>query len=216
MLVKCVASWGFMIHRNCENHTSTSISSNAGCWSASGAAFRTNRTRRRVFLCETCEVVLPCLIESLMLLCSQTLNKNYKLFVSSVSFLLFLFAVCLLVLCACSGFVRAQQQVYLIEPLGQSEDGDHAVYRQEDLKVSGRPGCGSSSNTSTPYDRDRGPALAGLFRSRSWVGDMGLVWWTWWKFRCLKMSLNINNASRHEALSNGNWGAGVWWSSHRC
>ncbi|XP_041819034.1 disintegrin and metalloproteinase domain-containing protein 8 [Chelmon rostratus] len=70
-----------------------------------------------------------------------------------------------------SGFVRARQQVYLIEPLGQSEDGDHAVYRQEDLKVSGRPGCGSSSNTSTPYDRDRGPALAGLFRSRSWKSE---------------------------------------------
>ncbi|XP_070846661.1 zinc metalloproteinase-disintegrin-like atrase-A [Chaetodon trifascialis] len=67
-----------------------------------------------------------------------------------------------------SGFMRAWQQVYLIEPLGQTEDGEHAVYRQEDLKVSGRPGCGSSSNATTPYDRDRGPPLASLYRSRSW------------------------------------------------
>ncbi|XP_068438928.1 disintegrin and metalloproteinase domain-containing protein 8-like isoform X2 [Clinocottus analis] len=73
-----------------------------------------------------------------------------------------------------SGFVRTRQQVYLIEPLGRGEDGDHAVYRREHLKVSGRPGCGPSSNGSTPYDRDRdqdwhpGPRLAGLFRSRSW------------------------------------------------
>ncbi|XP_070783091.1 disintegrin and metalloproteinase domain-containing protein 8-like [Enoplosus armatus] len=72
-----------------------------------------------------------------------------------------------------SGFVRARQQVYLIEPLGQSEDGDHAVYRREHLKTSVRSACGSSSNTSTPYDedqdQDQGPRLAGLFRSRSWV-----------------------------------------------
>ncbi|XP_040923423.1 disintegrin and metalloproteinase domain-containing protein 8 [Toxotes jaculatrix] len=67
-----------------------------------------------------------------------------------------------------SGFVRTQQQVYLIEPLGQSEDGDHAVYRREHLKISGSLGCGSSSNTTMLYDQDQGPQLAGLFRSRSW------------------------------------------------
>nr|XP_046232317.1 zinc metalloproteinase-disintegrin-like BjussuMP-1 [Scatophagus argus] len=66
-----------------------------------------------------------------------------------------------------SGFVRARQQVYLIEPLGQSDDGPHAVYRREQLKVSGRPGCGSSSNGSL-YDRDQSPPLAGLYRTRSW------------------------------------------------
>ncbi|XP_035527384.1 disintegrin and metalloproteinase domain-containing protein 8-like [Morone saxatilis] len=67
-----------------------------------------------------------------------------------------------------SGFVRARQQLYLIEPLGQSEDGDHAVYRQEHLKFSSRPG--SSSNTTVSYDRDQdqGPRPAGLFRSRMW------------------------------------------------
>uniref|UniRef100_UPI003AACAE1B zinc metalloproteinase-disintegrin-like atrase-A n=1 Tax=Centroberyx gerrardi TaxID=166262 RepID=UPI003AACAE1B len=67
-----------------------------------------------------------------------------------------------------SGFVRARQQVYLIEPLGDSEDGEHAVYRQERLRVSGRSACGSSSNTSTLYDQDRGPRLSGLFKSRPW------------------------------------------------
>ncbi|XP_035469320.2 zinc metalloproteinase-disintegrin-like berythractivase [Scophthalmus maximus] len=70
-----------------------------------------------------------------------------------------------------SGFVRARQQLYLIEPLGRSDEGDHAVYRHEHLKT-------SSSNTTVLFDRerdrdqdrdqDRGPRLAGLFRSRPW------------------------------------------------
>ncbi|XP_069373376.1 zinc metalloproteinase-disintegrin-like 2d isoform X2 [Paralichthys olivaceus] len=65
-----------------------------------------------------------------------------------------------------SGFVRVRRQVYMIEPLGQSEDGDHAVYRHEHLKVS----SGSTSNTTTMYDQDeaQGPRLAGLLRSRPW------------------------------------------------
>ncbi|XP_028287612.1 zinc metalloproteinase-disintegrin-like 2d [Parambassis ranga] len=71
-----------------------------------------------------------------------------------------------------SGFVRARQQVYLIEPLEQTDDGDHAVYREEHLKISGSPTCGSSSNTSKWYDQDQdqdvAPQLAGLFRSRLW------------------------------------------------
>ncbi|GAA6214640.1 zinc metalloproteinase-disintegrin-like 2d [Lates japonicus] len=70
-----------------------------------------------------------------------------------------------------SGFVRARQQVYLIEPLGQSDDADHAVYRQEHLMISSSPGCGTSSNTTMLYDnkdQDQGPRLAGLFKSRSW------------------------------------------------
>ncbi|XP_034716654.1 disintegrin and metalloproteinase domain-containing protein 8-like [Etheostoma cragini] len=73
-----------------------------------------------------------------------------------------------------SGFVRARQQVYLIEPLGQSEDGDHAVYRPEHLKTSGSAGWGSSSNNTPLYDQDpvQGPRLSGLFKSRSWVGDV--------------------------------------------
>ncbi|KAK2820733.1 hypothetical protein Q5P01_023692 [Channa striata] len=58
-----------------------------------------------------------------------------------------------------SGLVRARQQVYLIEPLGQSESGDHAVYRQEHVKING---------SNMLYDQDQGPRLAGLFRSRSW------------------------------------------------
>ncbi|KAG7231800.1 hypothetical protein INR49_008950, partial [Caranx melampygus] len=67
------------------------------------------------------------------------------------------------------GFVRARQQVYLIEPLGQSDDGDHAIYRHEDLKVKGRPGCGATSDTTTTMlqDREQEPRPAGLLRSRS-------------------------------------------------
>ncbi|KAG7506865.1 zinc metalloproteinase-disintegrin-like 2d [Solea senegalensis] len=67
-----------------------------------------------------------------------------------------------------SGFVRARQQLYLIEPLGKSEDEEHAVYRQENLKISRRPRCGSLSNTTVLYDRDQVPHQAGLFRSRLW------------------------------------------------
>ncbi|KAM6896866.1 zinc metalloproteinase-disintegrin-like 2d [Xenentodon cancila] len=87
------------------------------------------------------------------------------------------------------GFLRARRQVYLIEPLGQSDEEEHAVYRQEHLKISGRPACGFS-NTTMLYDRDgdrdedrdedrdrdwdrdqdlgHRPEPAGLFRSRSW------------------------------------------------
>ncbi|XP_029977646.1 zinc metalloproteinase-disintegrin-like jararhagin [Sphaeramia orbicularis] len=69
-----------------------------------------------------------------------------------------------------SGFVRAQQQIYLIEPLGPSDDSEHAVYRQEHLKICHTPDCESSFNTTTLYDldKDQGPRPAGLFRSKSW------------------------------------------------
>ncbi|XP_056153139.1 zinc metalloproteinase-disintegrin-like 2d [Lampris incognitus] len=68
-----------------------------------------------------------------------------------------------------NGFVRARQQVYLIEPLEDRDDGDHAVYKQEHLKVSSSPRCGSSSNiTAYDHDQDLGPKLSGLFRSRPW------------------------------------------------
>ncbi|KAA8581261.1 hypothetical protein FQN60_002842 [Etheostoma spectabile] len=69
-----------------------------------------------------------------------------------------------------SGFVRARQQVYLIEPLGPSEDADHAVYRPEHLKIGSSAGCGSSSNSTPLDDQDpaQGPRLSGLFKSRSW------------------------------------------------
>uniref|UniRef100_A0A3Q3K3I3 ADAM metallopeptidase domain 8b n=1 Tax=Monopterus albus TaxID=43700 RepID=A0A3Q3K3I3_MONAL len=73
-----------------------------------------------------------------------------------------------------SGFVRAQQQVYLIEPLGQSEDGEHALYRQENLRTSGSPSCGSTSNATTLYDQDQdqGPRVAGLFGSSPWKMEL--------------------------------------------
>ncbi|MEQ2294805.1 hypothetical protein AMECASPLE_007526 [Ameca splendens] len=68
-----------------------------------------------------------------------------------------------------SGFLRVQQQLYLIEPLGQAVDEEHAVYKWEHVKSSGG---GSSSNSTLLFDRDlnheRGPQPEGLFRSRSW------------------------------------------------
>uniref|UniRef100_A0A8C7DEX8 ADAM metallopeptidase domain 8b n=1 Tax=Oncorhynchus kisutch TaxID=8019 RepID=A0A8C7DEX8_ONCKI len=68
-----------------------------------------------------------------------------------------------------SGFVRAEQKVYLIEPLGDSADGEHALYRQEHLRTN-KASCGHS-NDSTVYDHDQGPAprLSGLFKSKGWV-----------------------------------------------
>ncbi|XP_007572999.1 zinc metalloproteinase-disintegrin-like 2d [Poecilia formosa] len=71
-----------------------------------------------------------------------------------------------------SGFLRVRRQVYLIEPLGQTVDEEHAVYRWEHLKTPGQPGAGFSSNASMLFDRDQNqepnPQPEGLFRSRSW------------------------------------------------
>ncbi|XP_023124384.2 zinc metalloproteinase-disintegrin-like 2d [Amphiprion ocellaris] len=70
-----------------------------------------------------------------------------------------------------SGFLKTRQQVYLIEPLEQTDDGEHAVYRREHLKISNSVACGSSNSTmmyDQDQDQDLGPQLASLFRSRSW------------------------------------------------
>lgn len=81
--------------------------------------------------------------------------------------------LCPLISCVCSGFLRARQQVYLIEPLGQSEDGEHAVYRPEQLKVDSQPGCGDTSNaTSRLFDKDQAPRPAALLGPRSQVSAM--------------------------------------------
>ncbi|KAJ8264317.1 hypothetical protein GJAV_G00147740 [Gymnothorax javanicus] len=60
------------------------------------------------------------------------------------------------------GFVRAKQQVYLIEPLSDSVDGDHAVYRQEHLR-SKRSTCGNSNETFY----DHGPRVSGSYKPNS-------------------------------------------------
>ncbi|KAM4526537.1 zinc metalloproteinase-disintegrin-like VMP-III [Fundulus diaphanus] len=73
-----------------------------------------------------------------------------------------------------SGVLRVQQQVYLIEPLGQTVDEEHAVYRREHLKIPGPPGRASSTNTTLLFDQDQnqnqepGPQPEGLFKPRSW------------------------------------------------
>ncbi|KAM4715326.1 zinc metalloproteinase-disintegrin-like protein H4 subunit A [Anableps anableps] len=75
-----------------------------------------------------------------------------------------------------SGFLRVQQQVYLIEPLGQTVDEEHAVYRWEHLNIPGQPGSGFSSNTSLLFDQDQNqesnPQPEGLFKSRSWKAKL--------------------------------------------
>ncbi|XP_066521698.1 disintegrin and metalloproteinase domain-containing protein 8 isoform X2 [Hoplias malabaricus] len=57
------------------------------------------------------------------------------------------------------GFVRAEQQLYLIEPLSDSTEGDHAFYKQEDLKMNSR------ESSFTIYDNE--PRVAGLFKHSS-------------------------------------------------
>uniref|UniRef100_A0A3B5JUP6 Zinc metalloproteinase-disintegrin-like 2d n=1 Tax=Takifugu rubripes TaxID=31033 RepID=A0A3B5JUP6_TAKRU len=66
------------------------------------------------------------------------------------------------------GFLKTRRRVYLIEPLGGSDEGEHAVFRREQLKVSGTRSCGSV----TLYDGDRDPKPAKR-RSRSWKPKPG-------------------------------------------
>ena len=51
--------------------------------------------------------------------------------------------------------------MYLIEPLSDSTEGDHAFYKQEDLKRS------TEEPEITAYDRE--PRVAGLFKPSSLV-----------------------------------------------
>ncbi|XP_007251367.3 zinc metalloproteinase-disintegrin-like batroxstatin-1 [Astyanax mexicanus] len=61
------------------------------------------------------------------------------------------------------GFVRAEQQLYLIEPLSDSTEGDHALYKQEDLRRNKR------GTNNTVYDHE--PRLAALFKRSSRKGS---------------------------------------------
>ncbi|KAL0984254.1 hypothetical protein UPYG_G00139090 [Umbra pygmaea] len=63
-----------------------------------------------------------------------------------------------------SGFLQAEQKIYLIEPLDATVDGEHALYRQEHLKAN-ETRCGHS-NESIIYDNepDLGPRLLGLYK----------------------------------------------------
>uniref|UniRef100_A0A8C9VZU6 ADAM metallopeptidase domain 8a n=1 Tax=Scleropages formosus TaxID=113540 RepID=A0A8C9VZU6_SCLFO len=60
------------------------------------------------------------------------------------------------------GFVRAQHQVYLIEPLEGSTEGEHALYRQEHLRRRRRAACGHSNGTV--YDLS--PRISALFKEK--------------------------------------------------
>ncbi|KAL4639998.1 zinc metalloproteinase-disintegrin-like ohanin isoform X2 [Arapaima gigas] len=61
------------------------------------------------------------------------------------------------------GFMRAKQSVYLIEPLAGSANGDHAIYRPENLR-SRRATCGNDNDTY--YDHE--PRVSEVFKSSGW------------------------------------------------
>ncbi|XP_062858756.1 zinc metalloproteinase-disintegrin-like batroxstatin-1 [Trichomycterus rosablanca] len=58
------------------------------------------------------------------------------------------------------GFVRAKEQMYLIEPLSDNAEGDHAIYKQESLKLRKR----SPDYTGL----DRVPRMVSLFKRSLW------------------------------------------------
>ncbi|XP_026873436.2 disintegrin and metalloproteinase domain-containing protein 8a [Electrophorus electricus] len=58
------------------------------------------------------------------------------------------------------GFLRAENQVYLIEPLEESVKGDHALYKQEHLQTK-RAAAGYINDTVNYL----GPRFAGLYKS---------------------------------------------------
>ncbi|KAI2658716.1 Disintegrin and metalloproteinase domain-containing protein 8 [Labeo rohita] len=61
------------------------------------------------------------------------------------------------------GFVRVKQQVYLIEPLTNHTDGDHALYKHEHLRWK-RSSCAEPS--TTVYDHE--PPVAAPLKSSTW------------------------------------------------
>ncbi|XP_052428928.1 disintegrin and metalloproteinase domain-containing protein 8-like [Carassius gibelio] len=60
------------------------------------------------------------------------------------------------------GFLRVKNQVYLIEPLEESVDGDHAIYKQEHLRT--KQGVFGYIN-DTVYDL--GPKSSGLYKGKN-------------------------------------------------
>ncbi|XP_038265613.1 disintegrin and metalloproteinase domain-containing protein 8 isoform X2 [Dermochelys coriacea] len=63
-----------------------------------------------------------------------------------------------------SGFFWADQTVYLIEPLGGDDKGEHAVYRADHLRVK-RGTCGDA-NVTLEYDHE--PKVAAAMKSHHW------------------------------------------------
>lgn len=64
----------------------------------------------------------------------------------------------------CSGFLKTEKQVYLIEPLEESVDGNHAIFKQEHLRV--KQGTFGYVN-DTVYDL--GPRFSGLYKGKNMV-----------------------------------------------
>ncbi|XP_062381668.1 zinc metalloproteinase-disintegrin-like protein H4 subunit A isoform X2 [Sardina pilchardus] len=61
-----------------------------------------------------------------------------------------------------SGFLRAAQQVYLIDPLEDSPEGDHAIYKPQHMR--GRTAKCGLTNTTEDDDSFIQPRAAGVFR----------------------------------------------------
>ncbi|XP_062330034.1 zinc metalloproteinase-disintegrin-like 4a isoform X1 [Osmerus eperlanus] len=107
-----------------------------------------------------------------------------------------------------SGSVRLRQQVYLIEPLEHSADGDHALYKQEHLQTNSSS-CGLINSTTfydhdhndpnlnpnyTHYDHDQTPVVAGLFKSRLWKTQSILSQLSRESPRIIELYLVVDNA----------------------
>lgn len=90
--------------------------------------------------------------------------------------------------------------MYLIEPLGGSEDGQHAVYSPEQLKVGSQPGCGASSNSSSSSrsDREEAPQPAALRGSRSKVSGRVVMSFSSEIYNDTQTSLSLDACVKHE------------------
>nr|XP_055032462.1 zinc metalloproteinase-disintegrin-like jararhagin isoform X2 [Misgurnus anguillicaudatus] len=64
------------------------------------------------------------------------------------------------------GFIRVKQQMYLIEPLTNHSDGDHAIYKQEHLKMRRKKRSTSAESDVTFYDHEP-PVFASLKYNRN-------------------------------------------------
>uniref|UniRef100_A0A674IR39 ADAM metallopeptidase domain 8 n=1 Tax=Terrapene triunguis TaxID=2587831 RepID=A0A674IR39_9SAUR len=85
-----------------------------------------------------------------------------------------------------SGFFWADQTVYLIEPLGGDDKGEHAVYRTDHLRMK-RGTCGDA-NVTLEYDHE--PKVAAAMKPHHWVGNHPVPLWT----RYVELVLVVDNA----------------------
>ncbi|XP_053496306.1 zinc metalloproteinase/disintegrin-like HR1a [Ictalurus furcatus] len=90
------------------------------------------------------------------------------------------------------GFIRVEKQMYLIEPLSDNNEGDHAFYKQEYLRKK-RSAYGDSA--ITVYDKE--PRNSALFKRSSW--KMKTVFQTQ---RYVELFLVVDNSEYRRFKSN--------------